>query len=235
MNNIEKKHINAAKEWLNNPNVSISKSYKVIKRKKASKLILETLGITGVMVLIAGMTIYGVHGYIKEREIEDRQLAAYKAKYYVDYVSEEDKEAANKRYVESFYSGETINDLNSSILKDYSNLIDMIKNNNIDNEINIIDEYNKFKEQVQQDKVNYLIVDESIRLEKAMNLYNIRLNIYKKQKQILQTNFDKGLVNTEERSNLSDKIELINTKINDITHKLNSVGEVNMSRGSNQR
>ncbi|MDD3305246.1 MAG: hypothetical protein PHT75_03965 [Bacilli bacterium] len=202
---------------------------RVIKRRKTVSVITTT---AVVIALSVGMAFMALDAWDREYDAHQQMLAEYRAENYRPEISQEEKERANIQYYEDHYSPETIDNLKGSIINEYGILIDAIVENeklqvNTDVEAldsdrldDAIDEYGHFKATCEKDQVNYATASEEVRIDKAMSLYNSKIDVLEDQlleaqqkAKYLEPDSSEFLENKEIIENITRKIKSADTAI----------------------
>lgn len=207
---------------------------RVVKRQKAAKNILIGAVTVG---LITGMNLLILRGAIIEDDIRTKKIDDYISDNYEHHIGDEAKAQMDEADREFYYGSEQIGKLKISTINEYGILIDAIVENEglkINSDVKplnssrldqAIANYANFKNDCNNDKVDYAVASEEIRLQKAHELYNTKKDVLGKQL-IEATQKSKYLVvGTDEHAENEEKIEKINGSINSIKEALRFVIE----------
>jgi|LSQX01.3.fsa_nt_gb hypothetical protein len=207
---------------------------RVIKRQKIKKTIVAG---TLYVALTVGLTYMFINGADKDWESRNRATEAFRDEMYVPNITDEEKEQANKSYIEDHYSANTIKGLKDVIIVEYDVLIDAIVENQklqVNSEVESLDSnrlddaianYGEFKKEYEQDKTNYEIVSEEDRINEASRLYNTRKSVLKSQLIEAEQKNKYLAEGSKEYNDNQEQIVTINRKINTINSALEVVME----------
>jgi hypothetical protein len=202
---------------------------RVIRRRKI------VTGLTAGVVVVAlsvGMAFLTLDAWDREYEANQQMIAEYRAENYRPEISQEEKDIANREYYEDHYSAETIDNLKATIINEYGVLIDAIVENEklqVNSDVEALDsdrldeainEYGDFRTNCVKDKVDYASASEEVRIDRAMSLYNSKIDVLEDQlleaqqrAKYLEPNSKEFLENKENIENITRKIKGTDTAI----------------------